>query len=275
MLRGVVLIHHYDFSQVKLHGEPLDYSPKDLFIPPDALEIYLESFEGPLDVLLYLIRRQKLSVSDLPIVLITNQYLEYIQVLQKLNMNLAADYLVMAATLAEMKSRLLLPKLQTDVVDEDESREALIQKLLMYEDIQKKSYQLDQLPRLERDRFVARADLFSVEIESVLPKIYKQDLMHALSRVIKKVSPVPVLHLEPELFTLEDRMDAMMARLMDVSPQKFENFFGLHEGRSGVVLHFLALLELVKMKKINFIQSEDKETIYIHKVYDKEYENEK
>ena len=254
----------YDLSRVKLHGKPLGDSPTDLFIPANALEIYFEIFEGPLDVLLYLIRRQKFDVQDLPLVLITNQYLEYIQFLQKLHIDLAADYLVMAATLVEMKSRLLLPTEKQPFDDDVASQEALIQTLLSYEQLKNQAVLLDEHPRLERDYFVANADIAHSNEMMTQPHVNLRELQRVLSALMKKVETVQPLslHVEVEAVSVEERMKQIMRRLHRKSPQPLEQLVELSEGRSGVVINFLALLELVKIKQLYWIESSDLKTVY-------------
>lgn len=254
----------YDLSRVKLHGKPLGDSPKDLFIPVNALEIYFEIFEGPLDVLLYLIRRQKFDVQDLPLVLITNQYLEYIQFLQKLHIDLAADYLVMAATLVEMKSRLLLPADKKDIEEDAASQEALIQTLLSYEQLQQQALLLDEQPRLERDYFVAKADIAASNDMLLLPQTSMRELQRVLSTFMKKnlVDSSMSIHMDAEVVSLEERMTIIMDILSIEPVQSLEQLIEPSQKRLGVVVSFLALLELVKRKQLQWVESSDAQTVY-------------
>lgn len=254
------LIHNGEMQQQSLplafiHGEAVIETPQDLFIPPDALEIILESFEGPLDLLLYLIRKQKFDIANIPIAEITRQYMEYVQVMRMIKLELAAEYLVMAAILAEIKSRILLPKIQQDD-EEVDPRAELIRRLQEYEVIKNAAQRLEQLPRVERDLFVASATVD----ESITPKVIQPDidlaeLVVALGAVLKRVDALEHHHIKREHLSTRERMTEIMAALQTSEYLEFTQLFNLNEGKSGVVVTFLAVLELVKESLIDCIQA--------------------
>ena len=185
-----------------VQGEPVKVMPKDLFIPPEALEVFLESFEGPLDLLLYLIRKQKLDVVDLPIFSITQQYLEYVNLLQGAKVELAADYLVMAATLAEIKSRLLLPRPEVEQEDEEDPRAQLIRQLKAYEVIKDAQEKLDELPRMERDVFQAKAiPAANIKPELLPPEVSLTEIARAFSSVLKRIEATESHHVVREVLS--------------------------------------------------------------------------
>ncbi|WP_299494435.1 ScpA family protein [uncultured Shewanella sp.] len=247
-----------------IQGEPMKAFPKDLFIPPEALEVFLESFEGPLDLLLYLIRKQKLDVVDLPIHAITQQYLEYVAFLQGSKVELAADYLVMAATLAEIKSRLLLPKPELGMEEEEDPRLQLIKQLKAYEVIKDAQMQLDNLPRLERDFFQAKATPSdSIQPELLPPEVSLTDLASAFARILKRVEAHVHHHVEREVLSTRERMSQILARLKGQGYVPFEALFELKEGRSGVVVSFLALMELIKELLVELIQTDPFSNIHV------------
>ena len=247
---------NYDFSQIKLHGQPLQEQPRDLFIPPNALEIDLEVFEGPLDVLLYLIKKQKLDLQDLPILLITHQYLEYIEVLHTLNINLAADYLVMAATLAQMKSCLLLPK--EPLIEEEEEidpRHQLVAQLKAYEAIKNTAKVLDEQPRLERDTFIAQIDVQG--IAPIQPaQIELQDLVASMKNFIQKQLTHTAHEVEPEPITLEACMKQIIKQLKQHKKCNFFQLIDANQGISGMITSFLAILQLNASGQVRLLTAE-------------------
>ncbi|WP_394393497.1 segregation and condensation protein A [Shewanella woodyi] len=247
-----------------VRGEPVKNFPADLFIPPEALEVFLESFEGPLDLLLYLIRKQKLDVVELPIWPVTEQYLEYIELLQGARVELAADYLVMAATLAEIKSRLLLPRPQSEVEDEEDPRAQLIRQLKAYEVIKLAQQELDSLPRLERDIFQAKVTP-APDIKPVLlpPSVSLADMARAFASVLQRVEATEDHHVKREVLSTRERMTQILALLDGEDYLPFEALFDVKEGRSGVVVSFLALMELVKELLVELIQAEPFSTIHV------------
>lgn len=247
-----------------VRGEPVKVMPKDLFIPPEALEVFLESFEGPLDLLLYLIRKQKLDVVDLPIFAVTQQYLEYVGLLQGAKVELAADYLVMAATLAEIKSRLLLPKPDIEHEEEDDPRAQLIRQLKAYEVIKDAQEKLDALARMERDLFQAKATpAANITAERLPPDVSLTELARAFSSVLKRIAATEDHHIVREVLSTRERMTQILARLHGHQYLPFEALFDAEEGRSGVVVSFLALMELVKELLVELIQAEPFSTIHV------------
>lgn len=242
-----------------IHGEGLVEKPQDLFIPPDALKVILEHFEGPLDLLLYLIRKQKLDIIDLPIAQITKQYMSYIDLMSELKMELAAEYLVMAAILAEIKSRLLLPKLKVED-DEVDPRAELVRRLQEYEIIKQASQEIDQLPRLERDFHVAKvafSDNYSNQVSTC--DIELSELVNALNLVLKQSDAFEHHHVQAENLSTRERMTMILDQLSDCQQKgtflEFSQLFTFTEGRAGVVVTFLAILELLKESLIECIQS--------------------
>ena len=247
-----------------VRGEAFDAMPTDLFIPPEALEVFLETFEGPLDLLLYLIRKQKLDVVDLPIEKITTQYLVYIDILTEARIELAADYLVMAATLAEIKSRLLLPKIVTADEEEEDPRVVLIRQLKAYEVIKQAAADLDELPRLERDVYLAQAKA-SPNIKPVVmpPEVSLVDIAQAFSEVLKRIDANEHHHVKREALSTRERMSQILAKLSTEHFIPFTELFDVSEGKAGVVVSFLALMELVKELLVDLVQNEPLAPIYV------------
>lgn len=239
-----------------VNGAPFHQLPEDLYIPPDALEVFLELFEGPLDLLLYLIRRQNVDIINIPIAQITHQYIAYIQVMGNLKMELAAEYLVMAAVLAEIKSRMLLPR-QTESEDEEEDpRATLIRRLQEYECIKNVAEEIDLLPRLERDIFAAVVDVSKLNIEQALPDIQLKEMLLAFQDVLKRVDQLSHHHITKESLSVRERMSTILAYLKGADSLLFSQLFLRKEGRQGVVVSFLAILELSKERLVDIFQSE-------------------
>lgn len=263
-----MLTEQTSLSFAKVAGKEVKELPNDLFIPPEALEVFLEAFEGPLDLLLYLIRKQKFDVVDLPIHQITKQYLEYIELLSDAKVELAADYLVMAATLAEIKSRLLLPKMVSEQEDEEDPRAVLIRQLKAYESIKHAALELDELPRLGRDLFVARAATNkSLKPVIVPPEVSLADIGMAFAQVLKRIEANEHHHVQKEALSTRERMSQIMALLSQKENRQgfvaFEVLFDVREGRAGVVVTFLALMELVKELLVELTQAEPLRNIYV------------
>lgn len=243
-----------------IHGEAFVEKPQDLFIPPDALEIILESFEGPLDLLLYLIRKQKFDILDLPIAPITEQYIKYVELMKDIKLELAAEYLVMAAILAEIKSRLLLPKQAIEESEED-PRAELVRRLQEYEIIKHAAQELDQLPRLGRDVFVANAKVAdNFQLRTVDADVDLGELAVALHDVMKRTKALEHHHIQKEALSTRERMAVILTQLQnrpEHSPYiEFSQLFQVNEGRQGVVVTFLALLELLKDSLVECIQAQ-------------------
>lgn len=239
-----------------VRGEAVLERPEDLYIPPDALEVLLEAFEGPLDFLLYLIRKHKFDIVDLPVNDITQQYMAYIDLMQGMNFELAAEYLVMAAMLAEIKSRLLLPVHVHQAAEELDPRAELIRRLQEYERFKQAATDLDSLPREERDFFKVQAELadnFAPLV--ILPEVSLADLVAALSDVAKRVKDFQHHHISKEKLSTRERMSQILQLLKEKQGYLlFEQCFSLEEGRAGVVVSFLAILELTKEKLVQLTQ---------------------
>ena len=239
-----------------VNGAPFMQLPEDLYIPPDALEVFLDLFEGPLDLLLYLIRRQNLDIVNIPIAEITQQYIAYIQLMGVLNMELAAEYLVMAALLAEIKSRMLLPRQADPEDDEDDPRATLIRRLQEYECIKAAAEELDLLPRVERDIFAADVDVSLLNVVQHLPDIRLTELFSAFQDVLKRADQLSHHQITKEALSVRERMATILAKLKGEDSLLFPQLFVRQEGRPGVVVAFLAILELGKEGLIEIIQSE-------------------
>jgi segregation and condensation protein A len=237
-----------------VNGEPISQFPDDLYIPPDALEVFLELFEGPLDLLLYLIRRQNLDIINIPISQITHQYIAYIQVMDVLKMELAAEYLVMAAWLAEIKSRMLLPRPAELEDDEFDPRATLIRRLQEYECIKNVAEEIDLIPRLERDIFAAIVDVSVINIERPLPDIQLKEMLLAFQDVLKRVEQLSHHHITKEPLSVRERMSAILENLKGADSLLFSQLFLRKEGRQGAVVSFLAILELCKEGIIDIFQ---------------------
>ncbi|WP_417345614.1 segregation and condensation protein A [Ferrimonas sp.] len=247
-----------------VRGKPLEELPADLYIPPDALEVILEAFEGPLDLLLYLIRRHKLDIVDLPVFDITRQYMDYIALMDHLQMELAGEYLVMAATLAEIKSRMLLPKPETEEGDEEDPRMVLIRQLQAYEVIKTAAEQMDTLPRVERDTWVAHAGRAANLVPRVVPpEVSLDELLDALRGVLSKAELFEQHQVEREALSTRERMSQVMGLLSADRFTPFISLFEPQEGRAGVVVTFLAILELSKESLVEIQQVEPMSQIHV------------
>ncbi|HYW75791.1 MAG TPA: ScpA family protein [Gammaproteobacteria bacterium] len=236
-----------DLPFARVQGEPFTRLPQDLYIPPDALEVILEAFEGPLDLLLYLIRRQNLDILNIPIAEITRQYMSYIELMHELRLDLAGEYLVMAAMLAEIKSRMLLPRPETDEEGEEEDpRAELVRRLQEYERYKQAAEDLDALPREGRDRFVAHARPAERRVIRVAPEVSFESLVKSFSSVMRRVALYTQHRISLEPISVRQRMSDLLSRLRDGTYVVFDALLNKEEGRDGVVVSFLALLELVR-----------------------------
>nr|WP_041365422.1 ScpA family protein [Methylomonas methanica] len=251
------------FPMAMVQGQPLQDLPDDLYIPPDALEVVLDAFEGPLDLLLYLIRRQNLDILNIPIAQITQQYIAYIDMMDKLRLELAAEYLVMAALLAEIKSRMLLPRQPESEEEEEDPRAFLIRKLQEYEAIKKVAEEIDLLPRNERDTFEASVDVSTVNIQQTLPDIHLKELLLAFQDVLKRVEQLSHHQITKEPLSVRERMATILEKLNGANQLPFPACFTGSEGKNGVVVAFLAILELSKERIVDIIQPEPYAGIYI------------
>jgi len=238
-----------------VRGKPVLEKPDDLYIPPDALELILETFAGPMDLLLYLIRRQKLDIIELPILPITQQYMEYVEMMKDLKLELAADYLVMAAMLAEIKSRMLLPRPASDEEEDVDPRAELVRRLREYEAIRQGAQHLDNLPQAERDFFVAHANTTAREtVESPLPEVVLHELALAMSEALAQAKLLNSHQVQREKLSTRERMSRILDLLQHKKRLRLSDLFEPHEGRAGVVVSFLAILELVKEALVEVVQ---------------------
>ena len=246
-----------------VRGEPVLEIPQDLYIPPDALEVILDAFEGPLDLLLYLIRRQNLDILDIPIAEITRQYVDYIEMMQDLRLELAAEYLVMAAILAEIKSRLLLPRPPELEGLEEDPRAELVRRLQEYERFKRAAEDIDQMPRMDRDLASASAFVADRNVIRLPPPVELRELLLALKDVLKRAELTGHHHIQREALSVRHRMGEVLRRLGDGGFHRFESLFEASEGRLGVVVTFLALLELAKEHLIEIVQEVALAPIYL------------
>jgi segregation and condensation protein A len=237
-------------------GEPVTQLPQDLYIPPYALQVFLEAFEGPLDLLLYLIRRQNIDILDIPIAEITRQYVEYIELMKELQLELAGEYLLMAAMLAEIKSRMLLPRPPSEEEEEEDPRAELVRRLQEYERFKKAAEDLNELPRLERDVFVATVDAPERKVVAALPDVTLKDLLMAFHDVLKRAEMFSNLHLQREPLSVRQRMSEILLRVKANVFCDFGDLFDPQEGRMGVAVTFIAVLELLRESAIEVVQAE-------------------
>ena len=237
-------------------GEPVTELPQDLYIPPYALQVFLEAFEGPLDLLLYLIRRQNIDILDIPIAEISKQYVQYIEVMKDMQLELAGEYLLMAAMLAEIKSRMLLPRPESVDEEEEDPRAELVRRLQEYERYKKAAEDISELPRLERDVFVAHADAPERPVTVKLPDVTLKELLLAFHDVLKRAEMFSNLHLQREPLSVRQRMSEILSRVRAKSFSEFADLFDAEEGRMGVAVTFIAILELLRSATIEVVQSE-------------------
>jgi segregation and condensation protein A len=251
----------------RLYGEPLLRLPNDLYIPPDALEIFLDAFEGPLDLLLYLIRKQNFNILDIPMAQVTLQYLEYVEQIRKSNLELAAEYLLMAAMLIEIKSRMLLPKRQDDLIEDvGDPRAELVRRLLEYEQIKTAAQQLGALPQLDRD-FLRPSLPVEQGLAPVWPHVDAHDLQRAWMDVLRRAKLTQHHRIGREELSVREHMSAILRTLQS---NRFVEFSELFHGQASVpvvVVHFVAMLELAKETLIEITQAEPFAPIYVRLAY--------
>ena len=251
----------------RLYGEPLFRLPDDLYIPPDALEIFLEAFEGPLDLLLYLIRKQHFNVLDIPMAPLTLQYLTYIDQIRAKNLELAAEYLLMAALLIEIKSRMLLPMRKAHSgEDAEDPRAELVRRLLEYERIKLAAQQLDELPRVGRD-FMRAAVVIEQSLEKRLPEVNVIDLRDAWTEVVKRARLTARHHINREELSVREHMSSILKALQQTKFVEFGDLFDPARGVAVAIVHFLALLELAREALIDITQAAPFAPIYIRLAY--------
>ena len=249
------------FAMVR--GQPFFEPPKDLYIPPDALEVILDAFEGPLDLLLYLIRRQNLEILDIPVAEITRQYISYIELMQDLRFELAAEYLVMAAILCEIKSRLLLPRPPSEAGIEEDPRAELVRRLQEYERFKKAAQDIDALPRLERDFLVAHADVGDRKAVVIPPELDLKELLLALKEVLHRADLFTHHLISREPLSVRVRMSELLLALAHGEFRQFIFLFDAKLGRRSIVVTFLAILELTKEGLLEIVQEGSLEPIYV------------
>lgn len=237
-----------------VHGQPVLQIPQDLYIPPDALEVILDAFEGPLDLLLYLIRRQNLDILDIPVAEITRQYVDYIQAMQQMRFELAAEYLVMAAILAEVKSRMLLPRPPAEDGEEEDPRAELVRRLQEYERFKQAAEDIDALPRLDRDTVIATAFVPDRAAVRLPPEVDLREMLLALHDVFKRAELYTRHAIKRDALSVRQRMGELLQRLDDGAFHPFEALFDPTEGRLGVVVTFLGVLTLAKEQLVEIVQ---------------------
>ena len=246
-----------------VEGEPVTELPRDLYIPPHALKVFLEAFEGPLDLLLYLIRRQNIDILDIPIAEVTKQYTHYIELMRDMEFELAGEYLVMAATLAEIKSRMLLPSPITDDEDEEDPRADLIRRLQEYERFKEAAQGINELERMERDVSQATAEVTDKRIVTKLPDIALKELLIAFKEAMERSEIFAHHHVQREPLSVRERMTQVLVVLEGERFTEFSQLFEFSEGRTGVTVTFLAILELMKETLIDVVQSEPYGPIHV------------
>ena len=249
----------------KVHGAPVLNFPQDLYIPPHALEVFLETFEGPLDLLLYLIRRADIDVLDIPMAPLTLQYLEYVELMRHKNLELAAEYLVMAAMLMEIKSRMLLPRPHATENEELDPRAELVRRLLEYEQMKRASQELDRLPQRERD-FVAVSVWAEQSLVKCLPSVHPADLEAAWRHLLNNARVRRHHRVTRDELSVREVMGVILRMLRQGAFHHFDELFDVTRGVTVLVVNFLAVLELVRECLIVVTQSEPFAPIYVRLV---------
>lgn len=239
-----------------VEGKAYTQIPQDLYIPPDALEVFLEAFEGPLDLLLYLIKRQNIDILDINVARITEQYMQYVNMMSAMQFELAAEYLLMAAMLAEIKSRMLLPRSAEAEEDEEDPRAQLIRRLQEYERFKKAAEDIDEMPRIGRELYIAAAEPPDVNKTRPQPEVQMQELLLALSEVLRRADMFESHHISREKLSTRERMSQVLSRLATDHFTPFVSLFTIEEGRLGVVVTFLAVMELIKESLVEIVQTE-------------------
>lgn len=249
-------------SVARVGDEAITVLPDDLYIPPDALQIFLETFEGPLDLLLYLIKKQNIDILNIPVAQITAQYMQYIGLMNELQLELAAEYLLMAAILTEVKSRLLLPKTVSMSQEEDDPRAELVRQLQEYEQMKRAAEDLDKIPRLERDLFLASIEP-PEHPSRALPEIALNELLLAFKGVMQRTEMMASHHIQRETLSIRERMTQILTQLDADKFSEFKTLFNKPEGKLGVVVTFIAVLELLKQAMIELVQAKPFAPIYL------------
>lgn len=246
-----------------VHGKAYTQLPQDLYIPPDALEVFLEAFEGPLDLLLYLIRRQNIDILDINVAEITSQYMAYVELMDSSQFELAAEYLVMAAMLAEIKSRMLLPRSSEEAEEDDDPRASLIRRLQEYERFKQAAEDINALPRMGRNTYQASAQAPDRSLTRPDPDVELQELLLALSEVLRRADMFESHHVAKEKLSTRERMAQVLDHLAHNHFVPFVSLFKVEEGRLGVVVTFLAVMELIKESLVEIVQSESFGPIHV------------
>jgi segregation and condensation protein A len=246
-----------------VYGQAFTELPLDLYIPPDALEVFLEAFEGPLDLLLYLIRKQNIDILDIPVAEITRQYMGYVELMKSVRLELAAEYLVMAAMLAEIKSRMLLPRSAEVEAEEDDPRAELIRRLQEYERFKTAAEDIDQLPRLGRDLNVPRLEAPEAWARKLLPQVSLEELLLSMAEVLRRADMFESHQVTREALSTRERMGEVLERLKGGAFVPFVQLFLAEEGRLGVVVTFMAVLELIKEALVELVQNEPFAPIHV------------
>ncbi len=246
-----------------VRGKALTQIPQDLYIPPDALEVFLEAFEGPLDLLLYLIKRQNIDILDINVAQITSQYMAYVEMMDAMQFELAAEYLLMAAMLAEIKSRMILPRADEAEDDEEDPRAQLIRRLQEYERFKQAAEDIDEVPRMGRDVFLASAQPPSFDHDRPEPDIDMKELLLALGEVLRRADMYESHHVMKEKLSTRERMSQVLGRLSTEGFIPFVSLFTVEEGRLGVVVTFLAVMELIKESLVEIVQTESFGPIHV------------
>lgn len=239
-----------------VQGKAITELPQDLYIPPDALEVFLEAFEGPLDLLLYLIKRQNIDILEINVANITDQYMQYVEMMDAMQFELAAEYLLMAAMLAEIKSRMLLPRSEEHEEEEEDPRAQLIRRLQEYERFKKAAEDLDEIPRMGREIYQASAEPPNFDKTHPDPVVEMKELLLALGEVLRRADMFESHHVTKEKLSTRERMSQVLARLSDTQFTPFVALFTVEEGRLGVVVTFLAVMELIKESLVEIVQTE-------------------
>ena len=249
------------FAMVR--GEVVTTPPKDLYIPPEAMEVFLDTFEGPLDLLLYLIRKQNLDILDIPVAEITRQYMGYIDLMQMMNLDLAAEYMVMAAMLAEIKSRMLLPRPESESEEEEDPRAMLVRRLQEYERYRQAALDIEKLPRLGRDLYLANPHRDHVKPKRIDPHVEIHDLLMAFSEVVKRTDEKKSFNINREVLSIRERMSMVLDKVNNREFIVFESLFDKTEGKLGIVVTFMAILELMKEHLLLIVQNEQFAPIHV------------
>ncbi|MGF6690294.1 segregation and condensation protein A [Metapseudomonas resinovorans] len=246
-----------------VYGQAVTELPQDLYIPPDALEVFLEAFEGPLDLLLYLIRKQNIDILDIPVAAITHQYMAYVELMKSVRLELAAEYLVMAAMLAEIKSRMLLPRSNEAEEEEDDPRAELIRRLQEYERFKAAAEGIDQLPRVGRDLIVPRVDAPDARARKLLPDVALEEVLLSMAEVLRRADMFESHQVTREALSTRERMSEVLEKLKGGAFVPFVVLFTVEEGRLGVVVTFMAVLELIKEQLVELVQNEPFAPIHV------------